>query len=459
MRLLIRFVQGLLLAVLVVIVGAATWLWLAPPELLRVGTGYAAKIVCSNVFIAKRDPMDVLSEDVQAPGHPLLRFLRLDVDRDAGMVTAYMFGAFAPSTAIARPGLGCANVPDGKIDAARKVHLPQPLAASATPNPAPNPAPWPDGTGAPHTDPVLAGILADPALTGPSMRATLVIRDGELLGEAYGPGFGPDTPLIGWSMTKTVMAMLIGQRMGEGGLDLDKDHLLPQWTDGRAAITLRQLMGMESGLRFNEDYGDVSDATRMLFLEPDQAAFVASQPLDATPGTLFHYSTGTSVLLARLLMNSLPPEQALSYPQTSLFKPLGMTSAVLEADETGTLAGGSYLYANARDWAKLAQCLLQDGVWQGRRLLPEGYVKTMATPTKSSGGTYGQGQIWRSGPGREPDSTFGINEETLWFQGHDGQTIAIVPSRKLIVLRMGLTPAWDNYRPQKLLKAVLDAMP
>lgn len=97
MRLLIRFVQGLLLAVLVVIVGAATWLWLAPPELLRVGTGYAAKIVCSNVFIAKRDPMDVLSEDVQAPGHPLLRFLRLDVDRDAGMVTAYMFGALPPA--------------------------------------------------------------------------------------------------------------------------------------------------------------------------------------------------------------------------------------------------------------------------------------------------------------------------------------------------------------------------
>jgi len=450
---LIRFFRWLAAAVVTVLIGAALWLWLSPPELLRVGTGYAAKIVCSNVFLAGRDPDQVLSEDVQAPGNPLLRFLRVSVDRDAGTVTAYIFGAFVPSTAVARPGLGCASVPDGKIEAARAVALPQPQPVAA----APGAEPWPDGMGKAETDPALTKILADPALTGPSMRAVLVIRDGKLVGEAYGPGFGPGTPLIGWSMTKTVTAMLIGHRIGEGGLSLDQDHLLAQWSDERASIRLRHIMGMESGLEFNESYGDVSDVTRMLFLEPDQSNFAASQPLDKAPGTHFHYSTGSSVLLSRILMNSLPKDAALAYPRAALFAPLGMSSAVLEADEVGTLSGGSYLYASARDWGKLAQLLLQDGVWKGQRLLPEGFVQTMIQPTSASRGLYGGGQIWRVGPGDRRDTTFGIKEDTIWFQGHDGQTITIVPERKLIVLRMGLTPAWANYRPQLLVKAVLDA--
>ncbi|MBE1437800.1 CubicO group peptidase (beta-lactamase class C family) [Agrobacterium vitis] len=460
MTTMIRVVKGLAIGSVVLVVGAAGWLAVAPPTLLRVGTGYAAKIVCSNVFLANRDPDVVLQEDVQAPGNPLLRLLRLKVDRQAGTVTTYFLGAFAPSTALYRSGLGCANVIDGHLDAARKVSLPQ-----AAPVPAAiSTAPWPDGMGPAEADPAssrqaLQSVFSNPDLMGPGMRAVLVIRNGKLIGEAYGKGFDATTPLLGWSMTKTVTAVLAGERIASGALSLDQDHLLPQWSgDERASIKLRDLLAMQSGLVFNEDYSDLTDVTRMLFLEPDQAGFVAARPLKAAPGTQFSYSTGSAVLVSRLWMNSFATQQeALGYPKAALFTPLGMTSATLEADEHGTFSGGSYLYATPRDWAKLAQMLLQDGVWNGKRLLPEGYVAMMARPGKASHGLYTQGFMWRVGPGLTSNTDSGLPAETVWFQGHDGQTIAIVPSQRLIVLRMGLTPMRLGYKPQVLLKAVLEA--
>ncbi|MCM2294196.1 beta-lactamase family protein [Allorhizobium sp. BGMRC 0089] len=452
----ILYVRRLFFPIAVVLAGFACWLVIAPPQLLRVGTGYAAKMVCSNVFIAGRDPDIVVSRDVQAPGNPLLRLLRVTVDRQEKQVTAYMFGAFAPGIAIYRPGLGCASVPDGRMSRAREVKLagqPEPVAAK------PDMA-WPDGDAPVTTAAALKPVLEDKALTGPGMRAVLVVKDGALVGESYGQGFGPERPLIGWSMTKTVTAMLVGARIGEGKLSLDQDHLFTNWNkDGRAAIKLGDLMAMQSGLAFNEDYGDVSDVTRMLFLKADEAGFVARMPLEVSPGSRFRYSTGTAVLVARVLMNSFASrEEALAYPQTALFGPLGLRHAVFEADEAGTLAGGSYLYATARDWARLAQLQVQDGIWQGKRLLPEGYVEnTLWRPTASSKGSYTHGMMWRSGPGGEKGKAYSLPDDTVWFEGHDGQSIAIVPSHKLIVLRMGLTPSSRGYLPQPLLKAVLAA--
>ncbi|HBF32109.1 serine hydrolase [Rhizobium sp.] len=456
MRAVIRLVRRLALGLLVIVVGAGAWLAVSPPNILRVGTGYASKIVCSNVFLADRDPDAVLEEDVQAPGNPLLRLMRLQVDRQAGTVTTYFLGVFASSTALYRPGLGCTNVIDGQLQQARAISIPQSTAAAANTSD----APWPEGRGEARVDPALKPVLSNPALVGPGMRAVLAIRDGKLIGETYGKGFHPTTPLLGWSMTKTVTAALVGQRVGSGALRLEQDHLFPQWQgDDRAKIQLRDVLAMQSGLLFNEDYSDLTDVTRMLFLERDQARFAASQPLTAPPGAKFSYSTGSSVLATRVWMNSfISHNDALLYPKTALFDPLGMDSATLEADESGTFSGGSYLYATPRDWAKFAQMLLQDGVWNGRRLLPPGYVAMMESPTTASHGLYTEGFMWRVGPGVASNTDYGLPEETVWFQGHDGQTIAIVPSVKLIVLRMGLTPTRLNYKPQTLLKAVLSAL-
>ncbi len=456
MRLIVKVLKAAVLAAILLVTGAFVWLALAPPELLRVGTGYAAKMVCSNVFLAGRDPEAVLALDVQAPGHPLLKLIGIEVDAEDKVVTARMLGAFAAGTAVYREGLGCASVPDGEVEAARAVAAPP-----VPPKPAADPAAlWPNGEQTGPTGSRIAALLADPALGGPGMRAVVVVKDGRLVGEAYGPGFSATTPLLGWSMAKTVNAAIIGRLVEEGRLALDDDRLLADWTDGpHSAIRLRNLLAMESGLEFNEDYGDVTDVTRMLYLEPDMAGFSLAKPVMARTGESFNYASGTSVLLTRIWMSRFSdPSEALAYPSKALFDPLGMTSAVLEADAAGTFVGSSYLYATARDWARFGQFLVDDGVSNGERLLPQGFVAAMQRPTAASGGRYTEMQAWQVGPGDEPDESFGLTPETFWLQGHDGQVVAVIPSERLVVVRLGLTPSKLGYRPQKLVKAVSDAL-
>ena len=428
------------------------WLALAPPELLKVGDGYAAKIVCSNVFIARRDAQSVLADDVQAPGHPLLKLVNVAVEPEKQMVTARILGFAAAGYAAYRPGAGCTSLPDGG-----GTSLPPIKTATAVTAPA-SEAPWPEGEGA-AIDPALQGLIEDADLAGPGARAIAVIRDGRLVAESYGRGFDRSTPLLGWSMTKSVTAALIGLRVAEGRMEVARAGLLPEWaSDERASITLADLMGMQSGLEFNENYGDVTDVTRMLYLEKDMAGYAATKPLTSDPGATFSYSSGTSTLLSRIWMRTFEdPAAALAFPHDALFAPLGMSSAVLETDASGTFVGSSYMYATAQDWARFAQFLLQDGVWKGRAMLPKDYVAFMRRPAKASGGKYGQGQVWleengvRAGSGSFPADAF-------WMLGHDGQAIMLVPSLKLAVVRLGLTPSRLGYDVQKLNAKIIEAL-
>ncbi|MQW87456.1 serine hydrolase domain-containing protein [Sinorhizobium saheli] len=435
--------------------GLIGWLALFPPELLKVGDGYAAKIVCSNVFLAGRDPQEVLAVDVQAPGHPLLKLVSVSVDRDDKSVTARFFGFAAPARAVYQPGLGCTNVSGGSAEAlagaGRAVDAATEIAAH---DPARS---WPEGSKA-DIDPAIQTLVEDPALAGPGMRAIAVVKDGRLVAETYGPGFDRDTPLLGWSMTKSVTAAIIGRRIAQGRMNPADAGLVAHWKgDERAQIRLADLLAMQSGLAFNEDYGDVTDVTRMLYLESDMAGFAASKTLEAAPGTTFSYSTGTTNLLSSLWMRTFDdPAEALAYPRRELFAPLGMTSAVMEVDASGTFVGSSYMYATAQDWARFAELLLEGGNWKGKRILPEGFVAFMRTPTEASGGDYGSAQVWltengiRAGTGSFPPDTF-------WMLGHDGQAIMLVPSLKLAVVRLGLTPSRLGYDVQRLNAKVIDA--
>lgn len=455
MRLISRAITALVLLLLIIVAGGVVWLSVSPPELLRVGDGYAAKIVCSNIFVAKRDAEQVLADDVQAPGNPALKLIRVSVDREEGVVTARILGMFAPNYALYRGALGCATVPDGDLQTARsavflnKVRMPK------------RDSLWPDGdkvaSDQDERSAALSKLMTDPDVAGSAMRAIVVVKDGRVIAESYGEGFTKGTPLIGWSMTKTVNAAIIGRLMLTGRMSFDDQNLLPQWAqDARKNIKLSDLLAMEGGLAFNESYGAVSDVTRMLYLDADSTSIAANAPQVAPPGERFSYSSGTGTLLSRLWMNRLPNEStAIAYPRDALFAPLGMASAVLEADERGTFVGSSYLYATARDWARFGQFLLQDGVWKGQRLLPEGFVGAMRTPTKASEGLYSQVQAWLAGPGGS-NAQFGLPADTFWMLGHDGQSVAIVPSANLVVVRMGLTPSWVNYKPQILVKKVLD---
>lgn len=458
----LRRIFGILLLVLF---AAALLLWFKPPALLRVGANYSAKIVCSNVFLAGRDPDEVLRLDVQSPGIVLLKAMQVSVDREHGMVRAGFFGVIGDGLAQYRVGKGCTVLPDGKLDAAAP---PLPAAARTGP-PAPphafDSAPWPDGA-AVNTRPAIDALIKDSVLAGPGARAIVVVDHGRIAGEYYAPGFAAATPLLGWSMTKTVMAGVIGMLIKDGKLSLAQAGFW-QGNDGREKIRLEDLLAMSSGLKWNEAYGAVSDVTSMLYLQPDMAAFARSPPLAHPPGEEWLYSSGTAVIISRIaqeaLVQSQPGSGDLStFIKARLFNPIGISSATIEPDEAGNLVGSSYMYATARDWARYGLFLLRDGVWEGEELLPPGYVSLMATPVPASYGQYGMGQTWLWGsdaatPGVNPDAAFGIPPDSFWMSGHDGQSVCIIKSRQLVIVRLGLTPYADGYTSQRLVQAVLKA--
>ena len=424
-------------------------LWLWPPDLIRIGSNYTAKIVCSNVFLAGRDAEAVLQTDVQAPGNPILRIMRVAVDRTRGVVRAGLFGVIGGGLAVFRPGTGCTVMADGRTGDVGLTAAP--AAAPAAPAAAEVGALWPDGDRV-MTEAALQDVIASDVLAGPGMRAVLVVHDGRLLAERYADGFGPATPQLGWSMTKSVLAGLIGILVKDGKLDLTRPvGAVMRWPDGdvRAKITIADLMAMSSGLRFNEGSRVVSDLTRMLYLESDMAAYASAQPLLHPIGTVWSYSSGGAVILSRIFQDAAGTDP-LGFLRQRLFEPLGMTSAVMEPDQHGTLVGSSYLYATPRDWARYGVLLAQDGVWEGREILSPGYVAMMASPVAASGGVYGRGMVWRW-------STHDIPSDAFYMSGHDGQTIAIIPSKHLVILRMGLTPVRENYQPDALVRAVLAA--
>jgi CubicO group peptidase (beta-lactamase class C family) len=465
MKILRRIVGVLLL----LIIAVALLLWLKPPALLRVGANYSAKIVCSNVFLARRDPDEVLRIDVQAPGISILKLMRVSVDRERGVVRAGFFGMIGDGLAQYRAGRGCTVLPDGKLDASAPPQLSsmsrieppgQPVAPSAF-----NSGPWPDGA-AVETNKAIDQLLQDPVLAGPGARAIVVVDHGRIVGEYYAPGFEPTTPLLGWSMTKTVTAGVIGMLIKDGKLSLAQAGFWPG-NDGREKIRLKDLLAMSSGLQWNEAYGAVSDVTSMLYLQPDMATFARSPPLAHPPGEEWLYSSGTAVILSRIAqdaqaLGATEPQDLSTFIKARLFDPIGITTATIEPDERGTLVGSSYMYATARDWARYGLFLLQDGVWQGEELLPPGYVTMMTTPVDASRGQYGMGQTWLWGseavtPGENPDTAFGIPPDAFWMSGHDGQSVCIIKSHQLVIVRLGLTPYAAGYTSQRLVQAVLKA--
>lgn len=444
-----KLFKFLVATLLLGILGLSGWLAFIRPELLPLASAYAAKTVCSNVFIAKRDADEVIRTDVRFAERRVVKLMKIEVDTANRRVEAAIFGLFGKRYASYAEGRGCTLVSRDDIPARAAA---PPLPPFAIPDEL-----WPTGERAQLSDDRrLRAALNDPVLQGPGMRAIVVVHDGRIVGETYGEGFNASTPLLGWSMTKTVNAALVGMVIKDGKLSLDQKGLFPQWTgDARADISVADLMAMSSGLEFNEDQGLVNDPARMEFLVRDAAAFARDKALRAAPGMTFHYGSGSSVLLARIWQNAIGAA-ALPYPQERLFKPLGMTSAVLESDPSGTFFGEAFLYANAHDWARFGEFLRLGGEWNGQQLLPPGFVDYMRSPAPASdeghGAVYGRGQLWLArGLG------FALPADTFMLNGHLRQTITIIPSRKLVILRMGLTREDIGYSNAKLLHAIAAA--
>jgi CubicO group peptidase (beta-lactamase class C family) len=286
-------------------------------------------------------------------------------------------------------------------------------------------------------------------------RAVVVVQHGRVVAERYAPGYNADSPLPGWSMTKSVVNALVGVLVREGRLALDEPLRVPEWAtagDLRGGITLRQALQMSSGLQFTETYGNpLGDVLWMLFGTGDAARFAASKSLAAPPGTQWSYASGTTNIIARALRHAVGggDEDYWLFPRRALFEPLGMASAVLEPDAAGDFVGSSFMLATARDWARFGTLYLQDGIWGDKRVLPEGWVRFSAAPAPAAPDGVYAAHFWRR-LGRDayaPSGEEGLPPDAYHAIGHEGQIITIIPSHRLVVVRLGLAVgrgAWDH---------------
>jgi CubicO group peptidase (beta-lactamase class C family) len=412
-------------------------------------TGFAAKIACSAAFVSQRAPADIRAQELAQVG-----FVRVEFDEQREAVEASVWG-LAKQRAVRRGLAGC-TLARGELARAAAPEI----ALAATPT---SDEPWPRGDGAdsradPQSldraalDAIVEAAFAEPDPAAPRhTRALLITYDGRLLAERYAEGFDATTPLPGWSMAKSVTNALVGILVERGELELEAPAPVPEWhedsDDPRAAITLSQLLRMSSGLAFEERYGPFGEGSDMLFVDESCAALAIAQPLIAEPGTQFSYSSGTANIVARIIRDRFEDTDAqLRFFQSALFEPLGIRSATLELDPTGTFVGSSFALMNARDWARLGQLYLDEGIWQGRRILPEGWVEFTRTPAPAApNGEYGA--LFQTNAGGDDRRLPSIPSDAFEMVGYEGQSVLIVPSRRAVIVRLGLTrsPArWDT---------------
>jgi len=284
--------------------------------------------------------------------------------------------------------------------------------------------------------------------------AFLIQRHGKLIFERYGADHGPTSPHVSWSMAKSITHALVGVGVKQGKIDIDRP--LKAVPHGDPKLNLRTLLTLTDGLQWDEgDYDPAkSDATRELYGEGrfDGAAYTAAKPQAYPPGTHWRYSTGAFHLAAAELQAHLFPDLTAAearraamadWIDANLFHPLAMTTAVAEFDAAGTFVGGSWVYASARDYAKFGELYRLDGLWNGRRLLPEGWVKFARAPTLEP--IYGAG-FWLEAPSNAKTLSLMAGKGPLdgfSAQGHDGQVILVVPSKALVVVRLGLMDDGD----------------
>jgi CubicO group peptidase (beta-lactamase class C family) len=316
-------------------------------------------------------------------------------------------------------------------------------------------------------------LFTDPAVG--ETTAVVAMRGGRIVAERYAEPYSAKTRFLGWSMTKCVTGLMIGQLVADGRLSLDETAPVPAWQrpgDPRGEITLRQLLQMRSGLRHVESAEPryASDTVRMLFLDgrDDMAAYAEAQPLETEAGRRFEYSTATSVILAdlaaRTLTDSRDPavrrQVVGDYLHARLFEPIGMRSMQPEFDAAGTFIGGSMLHGTARDWVRLGEFLRNRGSVAGAQIVPRGWVDLMTRPSPRNAG-YGA-QLWLNRrapdgsselfPGRGPASLFACI-------GHLGQYVIVSPRQRLTLVRLGRTEDGQRAALRRRLGDLVELFP
>jgi len=431
---------------------------------LYVGTGYAAKRLCTETFVANRAPDVVEQKDLSFLPIPM----SMGADTSAKTATATALGIVS-STAVFRPGLGCSLTYDTEVEAVRKMTIDTPRGSYA------EGTEWPEGKEI--TKELAAGVdkkkledALDFAFAEPDpenlrdTRAVVVIHDGKLVAERYGEGYTRDTAMLSWSMAKSITSAMVGILVARGKLDIKQPAPIEEWkSDGRAKITLEHLLHMSSGLAFNEDYGAFGDATKMLFVSKDSAKTAAESPLGFEPGSRWYYSSGDTNIIQRIIRQTMGSDAAYhAFPAEALFEPIGAHTAIFETDPGGTFVGSSFVYMTAQDWARFGQLFMQDGVWGGQRILPEGWVDFSCTKAPANKeGDYGA--QWWLNLGNEDAGIEkyypSLPDDTCSAQGFETQRVMVIRSRKTVIVRLGLTRKRGAFDTDTFAKMVLEALP
>ncbi|MCK5068187.1 MAG: serine hydrolase [Bacteroidales bacterium] len=451
-----KIIKRILWLLLVALIAVLTWF--AWPR-LPIITAFAAKGMCSSVFLADKTPERVMAEDLSF--FPI-SLAKCKINYEEKSVTAKVLG-LAKRKVVFREGLGSVIVlekPEPEL-MADSYEIPDPGYSQDT-------ILWPLGDVIPESLPEgvnyekLESILED-AIDKPGtepFKKTLgvaVVYDNELIGENYLEGYDSYTKFHGWSMTKSVTGAMAGALVSEGKLNVKASAELPEWAgDGRENITVENILHMSSGLEWVENYFTISDATVMLMQSDDMFSSVTACELAHEPGSFWNYSSGDANLLSGLLSNAIGDvDEYHGYAYTRLFHRIGMLNTVVETDASGLLVASSYSYGSTRDWARFGLLFLNKGIFEGDTVLTPEWVEYMTTAAPASEGKYGA-TFWLKEPDVE-NALVDVPDDIFFADGFLGQRVYVIPSKKLVVVRMGYS--LSNFNVNDFLKEIIATLP
>lgn len=397
-------------------------------------SGFSAKSVASGHFIDNRAQEMIENRDNDVS---VIFLANNKIEESGKFATASVFGC-KERKAIYRDGLG-ATLINEDFDVSKPYEVPKRTKLT-------NNLPFPYGNKEPK-DTVFANVdyaklkiavanaFDKNGEDDKRTRAVLVLYKDKIIAEQYGPGFNKNSKILGWSMTKSITATYFGILQKQGKMNIMKRAPIEEWAnDERATITINDLLHMNSGLEWTENYSKLSDATKMLFLSEDMTKTQIDKPLVGKPNSTWNYSSGTSNLLSGILRKQFKTHQEyLDFWYSALIDKIGMNSMVVETDMSGNYVGSSYGWATVRDWSKFGLLYLHKGNWNGEQLFNESWTKYVATPTNGSKGDYGA-HFWLNAGGHYPDAP----RDMYSANGYQGQKVFIIPSQDLVIVRMGL---------------------